>query len=145
MKRLAWVLATWFGCGLAPIAPGTMGTLGALPLYFAVRGHGPVAVLAAAAVVTALGIWASNVVVRETGDKDPQRIVIDEAAGVLLALAAAPMTWWGVTCAVVLFRVFDIAKPFPARRAERLPGGYGVVVDDLVAGAWAAVFVRLLA
>lgn len=145
MKRLAWVLATWFGCGLAPVAPGTMGTLGALPLYFAVRGHGPVAVLAAAAVVTVLGIWASNVVVRETGDKDPQRIVIDEAAGVLLALAAAPMTWWGVTSAVVLFRVFDITKPFPARRAERLPGGYGVVVDDLVAGAWAAVFVRLLA
>lgn len=145
MKRLAWVLATWFGCGLAPVAPGTMGTLGALPLYFAVRGHGPVAVLAAAAVVTVLGIWASNVVVRETGDKDPQRIVIDEAAGVLLALAAAPVTWWGVTSAVVLFRVFDITKPFPARRAERLPGGYGVVVDDLVAGAWAAVFVRLLA
>lgn len=144
MKRLAWILATWFGCGLSPIAPGTVGTLGALPLYFIVRSYGSWAVLATALVVTAVGVWASNVVVRETGEKDPQRIVIDEAAGVLLALAAAPMTALGVTLAVVLFRVFDMTKPFPARRAEKLRAGWGVVVDDLVAGVWAAVFVRIL-
>jgi phosphatidylglycerophosphatase A len=145
MKRVAWLLATWFGCGLAPIAPGTVGTLGALPLYFVVRSHGPLAVLATAVGVTIVGIWASNVVVRETGEKDPQRIVIDEAAGVLLALALAPMTLRGVALAVILFRVFDMTKPFPARRAERLPAGWGVVVDDLVAGLWAALFVRILA
>jgi phosphatidylglycerophosphatase A len=145
MKRLAWLLATWFGCGLAPIAPGTVGTLGALPLYFLVRSHGPLAVLATAALVTVIGIWASNVVVRETGEKDPQRIVIDEAAGVLLALALAPMTLGGAAFAVILFRVFDMTKPFPARQAERLPAGWGVVVDDLVAGLWAALFVRILA
>lgn len=145
MKKLAWVFATWFGCGLSPIAPGTVGTLGALPLYYAVRGHGPSAVLLASFVVTAIGIWSSNIVVRSTGIKDPQRIVIDEAAGVLLSLAAAPMTLRGVIAAVVLFRVFDITKPFPARRAEALPAGWGVVVDDLVAGLWAAVLVRFLA
>ena len=89
-------------------------------------------------------MWASNVVVRDTGEKDPQHIVIDEAAGVLLALAFAPETLRGVVTAVVLFRVFDITKPFPARRAERLPAGWGVVVDDLVAGLWAALFVRIL-
>ena len=144
-RKLAWILGTWFGCGLSPIAPGTVGTLGALPLYWLVRGFGPGAVLLASFLVTVVGVWASNVIVRATGVKDPQRIVIDEAAGVLLALAAAPLTLRGVIAAVALFRVFDMTKPFPARRAEALPDGWGVVVDDLVAGLWAAVLVRVLA
>lgn len=143
-KRLAWVLATWFGCGLSPIAPGTVGTLGALPLYFLVRGHGPQAVLGTAVLVTLIGIWASNRVIEATGEKDPQRIVIDEAAGVLLALAAAPMTTRGVVVAVLLFRLFDITKPFPARHAERLPDGWGVMLDDIVAGIFAAILVRFI-
>ena len=138
MKRLAWVLATWFGCGLSPMAPGTVGTLGALPIYFLVRGYGPLAVLATAGILTIVGIWASNVVVRVTGEKDPQRIVIDEAAGVMLALVAASTTFQ-VVLAVALFRLFDITKPFPARQAEKLPAGYGVVLDDIVAGAYAAL------
>ncbi len=143
MKRdtktlVGWALATWFGCGLVPLAPGTVGTLGALPLYLAVRGGGPTSILAAALVVSVLGVWASNIVIRDSGEKDPQRIVIDEAAGVLVALAAAPPTLAGVALGVALFRLFDITKPFPARRAESLPRGWGVVVDDLVAGAWAA-------
>jgi phosphatidylglycerophosphatase A len=137
----AWVLATWFGCGLAPIAPGTVGTLGALPIYFALRAHGPVAILAAAVIATAAGVWASNIVVRDSGEKDPQRIVIDEVAGVLVALASAPATYSGAALAVGLFRLFDVTKPFPARRAERLPEGWGVVLDDVVAGAWAAAVI----
>jgi phosphatidylglycerophosphatase A len=141
MKRdaktiVGWTLATWFGCGLFPLAPGTVGTLGALPLYFAVRSGGPFAVLATALIVSVIGVWASSIVVRDSGTKDPQRIVIDEAAGVLLTLAAAPPTFAGVALGVVLFRLFDITKPFPARRAERLREGWGVVVDDLVAGVW---------
>jgi phosphatidylglycerophosphatase A len=139
MKRtLAWALATWFGCGLFPVAPGTVGTLGALPLYLAVRGGGAAAVLVTALIVTAIGIWASSVLVRESGQKDPQRVVIDEVAGVLLTLAATPPRFASVALGVVLFRLFDITKPFPARHAERLPLGWGVVVDDLVAGVWAA-------
>ncbi len=144
-NRLAWSLATWFGCGLSPVAPGTVGTLGTLPLYFAIRGYGQLAIAAAALVVTGVGVWASNVVVDESGEKDPQRIVIDESAGVLVALAAAPPTWAGVALAVVLFRLFDITKPFPARRAERLPAGWGVMADDIVAGVFAAAIVAVLA
>jgi phosphatidylglycerophosphatase A len=145
LKTLAaWSLATWFGCGLSPIAPGTVGTLGTLPLYFLVRGGGPIAILVTAAIVTAVGIWASNIVVTDSGEEDPQRIVIDEAAGVLVALAAAPPTWTGIALAVGLFRLFDITKPFPARRAERLPAGWGVVADDLAAGVWAAALVLML-
>ncbi len=141
---LAWTLATWFGCGLSPVAPGTVGTLGTLPLYLLVRGGGPLAILATALAVTAIGVWASGVVVTESGEEDPQRIVIDEAAGVLLALAVAPPTWLGVGLAVLLFRLFDITKPFPARRAEDLPGGWGVVMDDVFAGIWAAGVLLLL-
>lgn len=144
-RKIAWALATWFGCGLNPIAPGTTGTIGALPLYFLVRsiGGAPL-VFVTAILVTFVGVWASNIIVRETEEKDPQRIVIDEVAGVLLALSAAPQTIAGVLAAVVLFRIFDITKPFPARRLERLPGGWGVVLDDVAAGVWAAIVLWLV-
>lgn len=147
MKRLAaYALATWFGVGYVPLAPGTAGTLAALPLYLAVRGRGPLAVLGASLALAAAGIWAADEVVRRSRTKDPQIVVVDEVAGVMLALAAAPPTWRGVTAAVVLFRVCDQLKPFPARRAEqRLPGGWGVVLDDMAAGVWAAAGVALLA
>jgi len=143
-RRLAWLLATWFGCGLSPIAPGTVGTFGALPLYFLVRGHGPIAIAVTAVLISAIGVWASNAVVADSGEEDPQRVVIDEVAGVLVALAVAPPTWAGVALAVGLFRVFDITKPFPARRAEHLPAGWGVMADDIVAGVWAAACVLVI-
>ena len=135
--KLAWTLATWFGCGLSPIAPGTVGPIRALPLWLLVRRKGPAAVVATACAMTGIGVWASNVVVRETREKDPQRIVIDEVAGVLFALAAA-RTAKGALAAVALFRLFDITKPFPARDAEKLPQGWGVMIDDVVAGLLAA-------
>lgn len=136
--RAGFVLATWFGCGLVPRAPGTVGTLGALPLYYLVAGGGPIAVLATALVVTALGVWSSARVVQALDTKDPQIVCIDEVAGVLIALAAAPHTWQGVFAAVLLFRALDVWKPFPARQLESLPGGWGVMMDDVAAGVWAA-------
>lgn len=143
-KKLAFVIATWFGLGFSPIAPGTVGTLAALPLYFAIRGFGPFAILAAAFVLSLAGIWASGIVAEVAADEDPQIVVVDEVAGVLLTLAFAPHSWGGVVLAVLLFRVFDMTKPFPARAAESLPGGWGIVVDDLVAGVWAAVVTNVL-
>ena len=138
--RIATWLAVWFGCGWVPKAPGTAGTIGALPLYFLVVPWGPWAVLGAGLVVTLIGIWAAERVVRRLGAKDPQIVCIDEVAGVLITLAAAPRTWAGVVAAVVLFRLLDVWKPWPARAAERgLPGGLGVVLDDVFAGAWGAV------
>ena len=137
---VARVLAHWFGCGLVPIAPGTAGTLGALPIYFAIRGKGPIAIALSAGVCTAIGVWAASIVVDETGAKDPQFIVIDEVAGVLVALTAAPPTLLGLTAAVVMFRVFDVLKPWPASWAEEhLTAGFGVVFDDVFAGGWAAL------
>jgi len=137
--RIALVLATWFGCGFSPIAPGTAGTLGALPLYLLVAPGGPWAVGLTALLVAGIGIAAAGQVARRRGLKDPQLVCIDEVAGVLVALTAARLELVQVAAAVVLFRVFDIWKPWPVRLLERrLPGGWGIVGDDLAAGAWAA-------
>jgi phosphatidylglycerophosphatase A len=140
--RVAYVLATWFGCGYVPYAPGTAGTLGAVPLYLLLRAYGFYVVLGVALALTVIGIWAADIVAKHSGLKDPQLVVIDEVAGVLVTLAVAPLTWTGLVVGVVLFRVFDQTKPFPARWAERnLPGGYGIVLDDIAAGAWGAAVI----
>jgi len=139
-EKVARVLALWFGCGKVPVAPGTAGTLGAIPLYLLLRPHGTIAVAAGALAVTAVGVWAADVVARETGLKDPQIVVIDEVAGYLVTMLGAPPTWTGVIAGFVVFRVLDQWKPFPARLAEkRLPGGWGIVMDDVLAGAWGAL------
>lgn len=143
-RRLAHVLALWFGCGLVPIAPGTAGSLGALPLYFLVRGHGPVALVALALGIAVVGVWSGGVVAEARQTVDPQIVVIDEVAGTLLALAFAPLTFAGIAVAFALFRVLDAVKIFPARAAERLHGGLGIVLDDVVAGTQAAVIVIVL-
>jgi phosphatidylglycerophosphatase A len=142
--RVAYILAIWFGCGLSPIAPGTVGSLGALPLYYAVRSYGTVGVLGAALVTAVIGTWAAGIVADRLNAKDPQIVVVDEVTGVLITLAAAPPGVMGVVTAFALFRLFDMTKPFPARQAERLPGGFGIVVDDVVAGIQGAVVMLLL-
>jgi phosphatidylglycerophosphatase A len=136
---LAWVLSLWFGCGLVPYAPGTAGTLGALPLYLWVRPHGIAALSATAVAITVLGVWSSSRVAAASGLKDPQFICVDEVAGVLVTWLAAPEGWKGVVAGFLLFRFFDWYKPYPARALERLPGGFGIVCDDVAAGAWSAL------
>ena len=137
--RLAHVLAVWFGCGHVPRAPGLAGTLGAIPLYLIVRPFGLGAVAVTALVVTVVGVWASGVMERKLARKDPQIVCIDEVAGVFVTWIAAPPTWAGLITGVVLFRIFDQWKPWPARAAERLGGGAGVMLDDVAAGVWGAV------
>lgn len=137
-KALAYVLATWFGCGLVPLAPGTAGTLGAIPLYLAVRSYGPLVVLLVAAALAVIGVWAADQVVVHTAQRDPQIVVIDEVVGVLVTLAASTMSWTSIAFGFVLFRIFDQWKPWPARALEALPGGLGVVMDDVAAGVWGA-------
>jgi phosphatidylglycerophosphatase A len=137
--RATLALATWFGCGRIPLAPGTAGTLGAVPLYLVLRPHGPRAVLAAACLLTAVGTVVAGRVARRTGARDPQFVVIDEVAGVHFAWAAAPPTRAGLVLGFVLFRIFDQWKPFPARWIEHaLPPGPSIVLDDVAAGLWSA-------
>ena len=137
----ARVIATWFGCGLSPIAPGTVGALGTLPLHWLLlRFSGPVH-WAAVVIVSLGGTWAAQRYASARGESDPQRVVIDEVAGTLIALGMVRDGAWPVQAlAFLLFRVFDIWKPGPIRRAERLPPvGVGIMADDVLAGLCAGL------
>lgn len=140
-------LATWFGAGLLPWAPGTWGSLAALLLAAPIeRVSGRPGLAAAAALAFAAGLWAADRYERETGRRDPGAVVIDEVAGQWLVLAAVPAAPWAWGAGFVLFRAADILKPWPARLAERgLPGGLAVMTDDIAAAAWAILAVQGLA
>jgi phosphatidylglycerophosphatase A len=148
----ALVLATAGGAGLAPVAPGTFGALVGVGLYALLAGRGPALLGLVLVAVSAAGIWAAGEAERVLGRRDDGRIVIDEVAGQLLglwplALLADPaqrLAPLALLAGFVAFRVLDIAKPFPVRWAERnLPGGLGVMGDDLLAGALTAALVAL--
>ena len=140
-SRALWVaspIATCLGLGLAPLAPGTAGSLGALALGMLLvhyRGWTQADFALLAAVASVPGVWAAHVVAAAAGEKDPSRIVVDEAIGQWVTLAGATVyNWKSWLAAFLLFRAFDILKPPPIRQAEKLPGGLGIVADDVVAG-----------
>lgn len=141
----AAVLATWFGAGLLPVMPGSWGSLAALPCAWAVRSHGGAAGLAIAIVIIfAIGWWAAGTIARTGDDKDPSAIVIDEVAGQWLVLLPTPLDPLCYAGALLLFRIFDIWKPWPVRWAERrVHGGLGIMLDDLLAAVY-AVFVLVV-
>ena len=150
-QRLPWLhpaalLATWFGAGLLPWAPGTWGSLAALPFAWAIATlFGPVSLVIAAAIVFFIGWWAAEQVGRASGVADEGAIVIDEVAGQWLTLAVAPPSAAAYVLGFLLFRLFDITKPWPANAAERkLPGGLGVMADDIVAAVYAAILLYVL-
>jgi phosphatidylglycerophosphatase A len=143
VKRLAFIVATWFGCGYWPWGPGTMGSLAAIAIaWIAVHfgGFGPRWFLLWTVLLTPVGVWAATAVEKETHIKDPSIVVVDEVAGQWLTLSGAvTLNWKSWVLALVLFRVFDIWKPWPVRRLERLPAGAGIMADDIMAGLYAAL------
>lgn len=144
--RLATLLATVFGVGYSPVMPGTMGTLAAVPLAYAVMGGGAPALWLTTAAVAAAGTWAAGRYCQLTGKHDNQCIVIDEVAGYLLTLSLVPRTAANLGLGFILFRLLDIAKPWPIRLVDRrVHGGFGVMADDLLAGLVGAGLLRLAA
>lgn len=144
---LAVVLATGFGSGLSPFAPGTAGTVVAVPfgyLLLTCLAGQPLAQCAAVVAASVIAIWAAGVAAPRFGLKDPGQIVVDEIAGYLVTVALLPAGWKTLAAGFLLFRLFDIWKPPPCRRAEALPGGVGIVADDLVAGLYANLTIRIL-
>lgn len=140
-----WI-ATGFGAGLAPVAPGTVGSFAALLPWLALRELPWPSYLAIIAVVFVLGVWAAHIVVARTGLNDPGAIVIDEFVGQWLALAFAPDGWMWIVVGFMLFRLFDIAKPWPVSWADRrVGGGFGVMLDDALAGAMAGAMLAAVA
>ena len=146
-NKLVWLFATWFGCGLSPVAPGTVGSLVAILIAWPLAriGFGPVQFAILALVLLYPAMLAAGVVAQLTGRKDPQIVVIDEVLGQWLALAGAlSFSFFTFVVAFALFRLFDIWKPPPIRRIERIPGGAGIVLDDILAGVYAALVLFLM-
>jgi phosphatidylglycerophosphatase A len=144
----AFLLATWFGCGYAPKAPGTAGSLAALAIAIAIHlayGSGRITFLALAALLLIPGIWAAGVMAKRERLEDPGIVVVDEVIGQWITLAgASTLNWKSALAAFVLFRALDVWKPPPARQLERLPAGYGIVADDVMAGLYGALVIVLL-
>jgi phosphatidylglycerophosphatase A len=145
MNRFFLLLATGFGVGYSPIAPGTLGTLVAIPIYYFLSE-----IPSALYEITLIGffflsVWISENAEISFGKKDDQRIVIDEIMGFLITMLWVPKTVPFIIIGFFLFRFFDILKPFPIRRLEKgLKGGYGVVLDDVVAGVYANIILHLI-
>jgi phosphatidylglycerophosphatase A len=143
VTRLALVVATGCYCGYAPVAPGTAGSALGLVVWVAIRALGsPVAEIAALVVLAGVGVWAASVTERHVSRTDPGIIVIDEVVGMLVTVALLPIGVGGALAGFLLFRLFDIIKPYPAAACERLPGGWGVMADDVVAGLYAHLVLR---
>jgi phosphatidylglycerophosphatase A len=147
----AWAVATFLGAGLLKPAPGTWGSLGAVVLWaaFAWGAHatanGLLVFLAVGIVLSvALGVPAATIAERESGRHDPGFVVIDEVAGQWITLLGSPADWRHALIGLILFRLFDITKPFPIRKLERLPAGWGIVFDDVAAGLYALGVASLL-
>ena len=144
MTRAAVFIATVGYCGYFPVAPGTVGSLAGLVVYLLVwwsQSH--VVEVGLIVLLFAAGVWAGTTAERYFGGIDPGLIVIDEVVGMLITLAFIPVGLSGAIAGFVLFRIFDVIKPFPAGRFERLHGGLGVMADDAMAAVYANLTLRL--
>ena len=145
-----WI-ATGLGAGFFPVAPGTAGSLVGLALVIAMRqtslGSAELAVSLAvlAVVIFGLGVWSAGKAEQAFGRVDPGQVVIDEVMGQVITFIATPrISRVGLIAGFILFRIFDIIKPFPARRCERFPGGWGIMLDDGVAGLYSLIALVIL-
>jgi len=147
--RWVTLVATFFGAGRLRPGPGTWGSLAAMLLWWLLASHLPDSlhvpvILALIVASAAIGIPAATLEARGCGEKDPSHVVIDEVAGQLVTLIACPILWKPLLAGFILFRAFDIVKPPPIRRLEKLPEGMGIVVDDLGAGVYGLIVLQLL-
>jgi len=144
INKTALILSSWFGIGLIPRMPGTVGTLAAIPIGIAMNRLGLYlgAIFLVISIVAA--IWSAGVTERILGRDDPSEVVIDEVAGFLLTIYLLPLSWRSIALGFIMFRFFDILKPFPIKRLERIGGGTGIVLDDLGAGVYAALSINFL-
>ena len=143
--RGAIALASFGYVGFCPFAPGTAGSAAAILLFLPVRWTGSIALeLAVVALVSVVGVWAATRTEDAMGVEDPGVVVIDEVAGMLVSLLFLPASWGVIAAAFACFRLFDIVKPWPCGRLERLHGGLGIMADDLAAGVYANLVVQLL-
>ena len=144
MRALAYLLGTFFGCGYAPIAPGTAGSLAAILIAIALHPS-RVTLLLISALLLAPAIWSAGRVAQYESRKDPQIVVVHEVICQWITLAGATaLNWKSLLAAFIFFRLFDVWKPPPVRQLEALPGGVGIVADDGMAGLYGALAIFVL-
>lgn len=144
-KNPVHFLACGFGAGTARIMPGTCGTLIAIPFYLAMQAVlSPAYYMMVLVAAIIFGCWICQVTQKDFGESDPAAIVWDEMVGFWLAMWAAPNGWQWILSAFFLFRAFDILKPWPIKWLERLPGGIGIIADDLMAGFYTLLIIQLV-
>lgn len=143
MRILNYIIATGFGTGFSPVAPGTAGSLLMLILVCLLSPFSPVLFIGILVLLFFLGVYTGGKLEAELGE-DPSRVVIDEIVGMGISLLFVPVSWKLFLLAFVLFRLFDIVKPEPVRSAEKFDGGWGIMLDDVIAGVYALLAVHLL-
>jgi len=139
------ILSFGFGAGLSPIAPGTMGTLVAIPIFIVLATFSPVIYLVTVAIIFLVGCWASGLTAEALGVPDHSGIVIDEIVGYLITMVFVPITWYWIILGFILFRLFDIWKPWPVSVADRrLKGGFGIMLDDVLAALYSLLSLHIV-
>jgi phosphatidylglycerophosphatase A len=144
IKHLTWLVSSFLGIGHLPVAPGTWTSLAVVLLYkfFLFRLAWPYYLLVFL-IVFFIGVLASSLMSSRLNNKDPRTVVIDEAAGQLLPLFLLSPEWPLLGISFLLFRFFDIAKPFPIRKIENMPSGWGIMLDDIVAGLYTGIIINI--
>jgi phosphatidylglycerophosphatase A len=143
--RLGLFIATCGYLGYVPVAPGTFGSAAGLIVFAAVRWSGsPILELAVIVLLFAIGVWSSSVAEKHFGGVDPAPVILDEVLGMLITLAFIPVNITGAIVGFLLFRLFDVVKPWPANRLEALHGGLGIMADDAMAAVYGNVVMRVL-
>lgn len=151
LHRIVLIFTSGLGAGYSPVASGTVGTVIAIPLFLAMASLGMtgsdgtwVLYLVVLGVIIVLGTWASTFAERHYGEKDSGKVVIDEIAGYLVTMLFVPATWPWIILGFIFFRFFDVLKPPPIDGLQKLEGGVGVMIDDLMAGVYSCVLLHLV-
>jgi len=145
VNQLALFIATCAYVGHVPVAPGTFGSAAGVVLLLALRALGSsVLEIAVVLALLALGVWSATIAERASGRVDPGIVVIDEVAGMIVTMLFIPATTFSILAGFLVFRALDILKPWPARRFERLPGGAGIMADDVMAAVYGNLVMHVL-
>jgi phosphatidylglycerophosphatase A len=145
VQKILRLIATFFNVGKIPFAPGTMGTIAAIPLWWALSQAGPIIYMVITFLLVPLGIVAAQAYVNHTQTHDCQEIVIDEVVGFLITMTWLPLTWQSLVIGFALFRFLDIVKPPPIRQLDQsIKGGFGVMMDDVAAGVIGSIIMQLI-
>jgi len=146
IKVINKAIYSWFYLGFIPIAPGTMGTIGAIPLVIFLSGLGLYWYLLITIILLPIGCYLSKIAAKDLNNSDPKQVVVDEVAGFLITMIEVPISWKSILLGFVLFRTLDIFKPYPISFCDqKIKGGVGIMLDDVLAGIFACFLLHLLA